>query len=721
MNEETSVHSCIARAFVAALLTASSVAAQPFVQQGPKLVGSFIARQGADVALSSDGNTAIVGGPFGGVTGATGIFTRIGATWMEQAKLVGTGNVGHAGQGSSVAISADGNTVIVGGPSDASGAGAAWVFTRSGVTWTQQGAKLVGSGAVGAAGQGGSVALSADGNTAIVGGSRDGSFTGAVWVFVRDGTTWTQQGPKLTGTGAITPAAQGSSVAISADGNILLAGGPRDDAVWVFTRSGATWAQEGGKLTPSDAAGYAHFGRSVAVSANAATAAIGGYSDGGVDRGATWVFTRSGSTWTQQGAKLFGTGATGSRGPAQGTSVSLSSNGNLLLVGGPLDGWTPDPIDGLAPPVTPATGAAWVFRRDHGTWAQSGDKLVGTGSVNCFIAVVCDGVSQGVSVGLSADGLTAIVGAPFDDSYVGAAWIFVSVGASVGGDLLRAGDHDGDARSDITVYHTASGTWSSLTSASGFADATNRGWGGAAYTPAPGDYDGDGKTDLGLYDEATGWWYVLLSGANFTTSMAKNVGGAGWSMVPGDYDGDGLTDFAVYNTSTGQWYGLNSSTNYTTTFSVSYGGSGWTPVPGDYDRDGKADLGVYNVTTGQWSILLSSASYTTTLGAYCGGSGWTAVPADYDGDGKIDLIVYGDDTGQWYGLLSGGSYATVLNMMWGGSGYQPVKGDYDGDGRADLATYVTDTGMWHILLTGAGYTTAIAESWGGPGYVPLPR
>src|ERR1700719_3550661 len=85
-------------------------------------------------------------------------------------KLVGTGAVGQSGQGISVALSGDGNTAIVGAYSDNSFTGAAWVYTRSNGVWTQQGAKLVGTGAVGNAGQGWSVALSADGNTAILGG-----------------------------------------------------------------------------------------------------------------------------------------------------------------------------------------------------------------------------------------------------------------------------------------------------------------------------------------------------------------------------------------------------------------------------------------------------------------------------------------------------------------------------------------------------------------------
>src|SRR5262249_21970007 len=79
--------------------------------------------------------------------------------------------------------SADGNTAIVGGSADNAATGAAWVFTRSGGIWTQQGDKLVGTGGVGIGGQGRSVALSADGNTAIVGGSFDNGLVGAAWVY----------------------------------------------------------------------------------------------------------------------------------------------------------------------------------------------------------------------------------------------------------------------------------------------------------------------------------------------------------------------------------------------------------------------------------------------------------------------------------------------------------------------------------------------------------
>ena len=213
-----------------------------------------------------------------------------------------------------MALSADGNTALIGGPSDNGGVGAAWVFTRSGSTWTQQGAKLTGSGESGNGDFGASVALSADGNTALIGGPGDNGSVGAAWVFTRSGSTWTQQGAKLTGSGESGEGYFGASVALSADGNTALIGGASDNdgvgAAWVFTRSGSTWTQQGAKLTGSGEIGEGHFGVSVALSADGNTALIGGPSDnGGV--GAAWVFTRSGSTWTQQGAKLTGSGEIG--------------------------------------------------------------------------------------------------------------------------------------------------------------------------------------------------------------------------------------------------------------------------------------------------------------------------------------------------------------------------------------------------------------------------
>ena len=160
------------------------------------------------------------------------MFTRSGSTWTQQGpKLTATDEQGRFRRfGYSVALSGDGNTALIGGPDDKTNVGAAWVFTRSGSTWTQQGPKLTATDESGQGSFGGSVALSGDGNTALIGGPDDKTNVGAAWVFTRSGSTWTQQGPKLTASDGEGPGFFGDSVALSADGDTALIGAPETTA-----------------------------------------------------------------------------------------------------------------------------------------------------------------------------------------------------------------------------------------------------------------------------------------------------------------------------------------------------------------------------------------------------------------------------------------------------------------------------------------------------------
>ena len=344
----------------------------PLVQQGAKLTGgseSGLGSFGISVALSADGNTALVGGDSDhGNDGAAWVFTRSGGTWSQQgAKL--TGGASGAGFGSSVALSADGNTALIGADFDGA-SGGAFVFTRSGSTWTAQGSELFGAGATAGAGFGSSVALSADGNAALVGAPSNGaSNTGAAWAFTRDNGAWTSLLPALVGTGESGSGQFGSSVALSADGVTALVGGNNDTsgkgAAWAFVLGGGGFNQQA-KLTGGGEAGNGAFGSSVALSADGNTALIGGPSDGinaQLGQGAAWVFTRSLSIWSPQGSKLTGSDAGMSSG--FGSGVALSSDGNVGLIGGQGDGG--------------GTGAAWVFARSGATWTQQGAKLTGQG------------------------------------------------------------------------------------------------------------------------------------------------------------------------------------------------------------------------------------------------------------------------------------------------------------------------------------------------------
>ncbi len=387
-------------------------------QVGIKLVGSDAignAFQGRSVAISADGNTLVFSGPNdNNNTGAIWIYNRINNAWNQVAKLVGSDAVGTSSQGS-VAISADGKTVIVGGSGDNLGTGAAWIFTQNNGIWAQQGSKLVGTGAVGKAAQGNSVSISGDGNTVVIGGDNDNEnipfSVGAVWIFTRNNGIWTQQGSKLVGTGAVGKARQGSSVSISAEGNTVVIGGYTDNngdpiggfsnsvgAAWIFTRINGIWVQQGSKLIGTGA-DEANQGGSVSISGDGNTVVIGGYTDYNIV-GAAWVFTRNNGIWAQQGSKLIGTGADGKA--QQGTSVSISGDGNSLLIGGIADN------NGI--------GATWLFKQNNGLWTQQGSKLVGTGAVGK--------ARQGVSVTINSDGTTIAIGGPVDNAHKGAVWIF---------------------------------------------------------------------------------------------------------------------------------------------------------------------------------------------------------------------------------------------------------------------------------------------------------
>jgi hypothetical protein len=338
-------HSLLGLALLAAALLCVSLpqglasGSTTLIQQGAKLVGGEEevgeGRFGRTVALSADGDTALIGSPRNEKeTGAAWVFTRSGSTWTPQAKLTAAEEVGEGRFGRSVALSADGDTAIVGASSNNGGAGAAWIYTRSGSAWTQQ-AELTGAGEIGNGLFGWSVALSADGSTALVGGMADHGDAGAAWVFTRSGETWTQRGSKLTGGEESGEGTFGESVALSADGETALVGGRHDNsdagAAWVFTRSGETWTQQGSKLTGGQESGSGWFGDAVALSSEGDTALIGGLKDdGGI--GAAWVFTRSGETWTQQGSKLTGGQESGSG--QFGDAVALSSEGDTALIGG---------------------------------------------------------------------------------------------------------------------------------------------------------------------------------------------------------------------------------------------------------------------------------------------------------------------------------------------------------------------------------------------------
>ena len=293
---------------------------------------------GGNVALSGD--TAVIGAlgdddDVSGVdSGSAYVFTRSGTTWSQQAKLTATDGAAGDEFGYSVALSGD--TAVIGAARDddnGNDSGSAYVFTRSGTTWSQQ-AKL--TTADGAAGDVFSISVALSGDTAVIGADLDdekGDNSGAAYVFTRSGITWSQQA-KLTANDGAAGDLFGIRVALS--GVTAVIGAARDDdkgdnsgAAYVFIRSGTTWSQQA-KLTAADGAANDRFGTRVAISGD--TAVIGAIldDDKGDNSGSAYVFTRSGASWRQQ-AKL--TATDGAADDVFGWSVALS--GDTAVIGAP--------------------------------------------------------------------------------------------------------------------------------------------------------------------------------------------------------------------------------------------------------------------------------------------------------------------------------------------------------------------------------------------------
>ena len=335
-------------------------------QQAKLTAGDPSARDrfGNSVALAGD--TALIGSVYdesSGVysAGSVYVFVRSGPAWSQQAKLTAADAAQFDYFGSSVALSSD--TALVGATgtdtATLSSAGSAYVFVRSGTAWSQQ-AKLTANAAASVNFFGNSVALS--GNTALVGAyaqSPNRDSPGSAYVFIRSGPGWSQQA-KLTAADAAPDDWFGNSVALS--GNTALVGSPASDragvgsntgSAYVFVRNGSVWSQQT-KLTAGDAAGFDYFGNSVALSGN--TALIGAPRDSteaGNWAGSAYVFERSGTAWSQQAKVTAGDAAADD---LFGSSVALS--GDTLLVGA-VDDDTAHPVTG---DPRFGHGSVYVFR-----------------------------------------------------------------------------------------------------------------------------------------------------------------------------------------------------------------------------------------------------------------------------------------------------------------------------------------------------------------------
>jgi hypothetical protein len=383
---------------------------------------------GTSISLSSDGTTMAVGAPFesSGAAGINGnqndnsiyaagavyVYVRQGDAWTQQA-YVKASNPGQSDHfGSSVALSRDGNTMAVSAVWESSAAtgingnqadnsvpqaGAVYIFTRTGTSWTQH--AYIKASNTGRPGKGDvpgdgdqfgySLALSGDGQTVAVGALAEDSAA-----------------QQINGN--------------QADDSAQSAG-----AVYVFARNGSTWAQQAYIKTSNHEAGD-DFGFSVALSFDGNTLAAAAFDEDGSGRGinppddngsqnsgALYVFTRQGGTaWSQQ---AYIKGSKGETSDGFGFATAISDDGNTIAIGSGDEACLTPGIDPPgcaddAPPMRGANiwvGAAYVFVRTGTTWTeQTFIKANNARPFNSF----------GVRLALSADGQTLAVSAYLEDS-----------------------------------------------------------------------------------------------------------------------------------------------------------------------------------------------------------------------------------------------------------------------------------------------------------------
>ncbi len=439
-------------------------------------------RFGQVVAVSADGNTMAVGamledGAGTGVdgeetsntaesSGAVYVFVRSATGWLQQAYLKASNAEAYDAFGQNISLSADGSTLAVSAPNEASNAtgingdqsdnsalmaGAVYVFVRTGSDWAQQAyVKASNTGQFDVFGQ--AIALSSDGNTLAVSANREASnaqgidgdqnndlsrASGAAYVYTRTGSTWLQQAYiKASNAGqddffgvTLALSGDGTTLAVGAFGEASNATGIQGDqlndaarlsgAVYVFQHENSGWSQQA-YIKSSNSAAEALFGSQVALSDDGSTLAVGatgednaatginGDQNNGVtsDSGAVYMFTRNNAIWAQQAyIKASNAGAS----DRFGLRIALSGDGNTLVATATGEDSNATGINGdELNDLSSDSGAAYLFRRNNASWTQQAYiKASNTGAGDWF----------GTGLALSGDITTLAIGAVKEDSH----------------------------------------------------------------------------------------------------------------------------------------------------------------------------------------------------------------------------------------------------------------------------------------------------------------
>ncbi|MEP7287880.1 MAG: FG-GAP repeat protein [Chloroflexota bacterium] len=528
-------------------------------------------------AVAVSGDTALVGA-YGknNFTGAAYVFVRTGTVWSQQAKL--TLNNGAAGDNFGGAVALSDDTVVIGAAYKEGGRGSAYVFVRSGSTWSLQQIMTANDGSA-LDYFGYSVAV--EGDTAIVGAYNCANTdnAGAAYVFVRHGIAWDQQQILTSNDGA--PGDYfGGSVALS--GDTALVGAPyhlndATGAAYVFVRSGAVWSQQT-KLTATDGIPMDFFGYSVAMSGDTALIGTFGKND---QTGAAYVFGRTGTAWTQQQTL---TASDASNNDQFGWSVAM--DGGSSLAGAPMK----NHIQGEAYVFAnnSAGETIGVFRPAMTTFFLRSSNTTGVASVATPLGITTDLPMAG---DWNGDGIDTIGVYRSDtgqfflrDSNMASAPIVYSFSLGMTGDLPMAGDWNGDGKDSVGVFRPSNGLiYLKNELSTGFADFQMI-MGVPGDLPLTGDWNGDGSDSPGIYRPATATFYLTNQVCNCSTfgEYAATMGVSGDLPFAGDWDGDGKTGIGVFRPTNGLIYLKDEPTSGFADLQIVFGIANDLPVAGHW-------------------------------------------------------------------------------------------------------------------------------------------
>ena len=653
---------------------------------------------------------AVLNNGNGSHSGHVRVYSWDGGSWNQIGNDIdGEGAGDQSGQ--SVSLSSDGMTVAIGASNnDGNGteAGHVRVYSWDGISWNQLGNDIDGEAADDRSGF--SVSLSSDGMTVAIGAKNNdgnGNNSGHVRVYSWDGISWNQIGNDIDGEAAFDYS--GYFVSLSSDGMTVAIGASNNDGngtnsghVRVYSWDGGSWNQLGNDIDGEAAFDYS---RSASLSSDGMTVAIGApYNDGnGSDAGHVRIYSWDGISWNQIGNDIDGEEEVN----ASGTSVSLSSDGNIVAIGAKYN-------DGNGT----NSGHVRIYSWDGISWNQIGNDIDGEGA----------GDQCGYSVSLSSDGTTVATGAISNignGSHPGHVRVYQP--PTFGCMDPTACNYNSSADSDNgSCIYPSSGT-SIISSIDSYE------WQGNTYTES-GAYTYTTTNVAGCDSTHTIYLNIIQSASacdsyTWNDSIYTQSGNYhNFLQLGADIDGEAAGDYSGHSvslSSDGMTVAIGARLNdgngpYSGHVRVySWDGNSWNQLGADIDGEAASDGSGY-------SVSLSSDGMTVAIGAIGNdgngsnaghvriyswdGNSWNQLGADIDGEAASDqsgtsvslssdgmTVAIGAEFNDENGPYSG----HVRVYSWDGNSWNQLGVDIDAEAAYD------DSGN-SVSLSSDGMTVAVA-------------